>query len=66
MVKGRDVCPKDCPGRNESCHKSCAKYREYEAARLREQMQPSTAYGWWTAGKAKAKARRKREEARKR
>lgn len=66
MVKGRDVCPKDCPDRDGSCHKSCAKYREYEAARLREQMQPSTAYGWWTAGKARAKARRKREEARKR
>lgn len=66
MVKGRDVCPKDCPDRAASRHRSCDKYREYEAARLREQMQPSTAYGWWTAGKARAKARRKREEARKR
>lgn len=55
MIKGRDVCPKDCPDRNGICHRICDKYREYEAARLREQMKPSTAYGWWTAGKAKAK-----------
>ena len=66
VVKGKDICPKDCPDRNGSCHRSCKKYREYEAARLREQMQPSTAYGWWTHGKTVATEKRKREAARRR
>ena len=62
----KTICDPECPDRSPTCHGECERYKTYEAERIRRQMQPSTAYGWWTHGKAVATEKRKREAARRR
>ncbi len=33
---GKDVCPRDCPGRTKDCHATCKKYKKFRDKKLKE------------------------------